>query len=511
MNPFLQEIISDPDNDTPRLIYADWLDENQEAPRADLIRTQCALEKLDRYSLARMELEDHALDLWQKHQNDWQADLPEWARVKEDWYMASCFRRGFLHRVHGSPEDFLQNADELFAVAPVREAYLGYIFDNGRGLADCPHLARLHELSLTFSGSKPNLAELLSSHHISELRSLIVKFYQEHPTGSFEEAAPVLQDEDAVSLAECAKLSNLRALDLGCHLIGPEGISALAESRNLQRLECLNITYNPLGGEGIRRLCCSQLLERLTELQMYNTQTGDEGWRALGAAKPNRLQKLTIGDLDHVHGVAGVEAFARCESLTALRELDLDNWPVSPERMRALAQSPSLGGIQILNLGGTGLADAAARELAASPYLRSLRFLDLQRNRHGLGPAGVVALARSPVLATVTEMVFFDCFDLGDGGAIALADSEHLRQLRKLSLVTTGLGPKGTRRLAASANLRNLRELDLQSNPIGDEGAKALCESPHLGHIRRLGLYDCGIGKTMADELRKRFGSALGI
>jgi uncharacterized protein (TIGR02996 family) len=35
---FLQAIIDDPDDDTPRLIFADWLDENGEPERAEFIR-----------------------------------------------------------------------------------------------------------------------------------------------------------------------------------------------------------------------------------------------------------------------------------------------------------------------------------------------------------------------------------------------------------------------------------------------------------------------------------------
>ncbi len=39
---FLQAIIERPDDDAPRLIYADWLDERGD-PRGEFIRVQCAL------------------------------------------------------------------------------------------------------------------------------------------------------------------------------------------------------------------------------------------------------------------------------------------------------------------------------------------------------------------------------------------------------------------------------------------------------------------------------------
>ena len=38
---FLQAIIENPDDDAPRLLYADWLEERGD-PRGEFIRVQCA-------------------------------------------------------------------------------------------------------------------------------------------------------------------------------------------------------------------------------------------------------------------------------------------------------------------------------------------------------------------------------------------------------------------------------------------------------------------------------------
>ncbi len=43
---FLSAICADPADDTPRLVLADWLDDNGEAERAEFIRLQCELAKL---------------------------------------------------------------------------------------------------------------------------------------------------------------------------------------------------------------------------------------------------------------------------------------------------------------------------------------------------------------------------------------------------------------------------------------------------------------------------------
>jgi uncharacterized protein (TIGR02996 family) len=46
---FLRAIFDAPDDDTPRLVYADFLEENGEPERAELIRVQCELSRLPPY------------------------------------------------------------------------------------------------------------------------------------------------------------------------------------------------------------------------------------------------------------------------------------------------------------------------------------------------------------------------------------------------------------------------------------------------------------------------------
>jgi uncharacterized protein (TIGR02996 family) len=60
---FLQAIIESPDDDTPRLVYADWLEEHGQAERAAFIRVQCELARLPEGDPCRPELDkrEHAL------------------------------------------------------------------------------------------------------------------------------------------------------------------------------------------------------------------------------------------------------------------------------------------------------------------------------------------------------------------------------------------------------------------------------------------------------------------
>ena len=44
---FLRTILASPEDDAPRLVYADWLDENGDPDRAEFIRLQIRLGRTD--------------------------------------------------------------------------------------------------------------------------------------------------------------------------------------------------------------------------------------------------------------------------------------------------------------------------------------------------------------------------------------------------------------------------------------------------------------------------------
>src|SRR6266404_2275885 len=89
---FLQDILEKPDDDLPRLIYADWLDEHGDPDRAEFIRTQIELARLPKNHLGRLDLAERARQLLQRHEKAWVGRGYERARR---WH----FRRGFVHGV----------------------------------------------------------------------------------------------------------------------------------------------------------------------------------------------------------------------------------------------------------------------------------------------------------------------------------------------------------------------------------------------------------------------------
>lgn len=98
---FLRAITENPDDDTPRLIYADWLEERGD-PRGEFIRIQIAVAH-ERYCAARrLPLEARERELLEHHQDTWLGTLrPMLTR----W----SFRRGFLDTVAVPASVYLQH------------------------------------------------------------------------------------------------------------------------------------------------------------------------------------------------------------------------------------------------------------------------------------------------------------------------------------------------------------------------------------------------------------------
>ena len=201
---FLEAILADPDDDSPRLIYADWLDERGDADRAEFIRVQCALHRAPADDPRRPAWHDRQRRLLAEHQAEWLGSL-------RGLFYLWAFRRGFLEEVTLKAQTFLDTAGSLFRAAPVRLVRLlkgAGVIDR---LADCPQLRRVKALHLTGGG-------------IGNLGTR--------------------------ALAGSPHVAGLATLRLGGNNIGDAGAERLAESPHLAGLRVLNLSHNDIGNAG---------------------------------------------------------------------------------------------------------------------------------------------------------------------------------------------------------------------------------------------------------------------
>src|SRR3954452_707004 len=116
-NAFLRAILGQPDDDAPRLVYADWLEEHGDADRAEFIRLQCELARLPEGDRRGPALRKREAALLRKHKKQWLAPLTQLVEAGE-------FRRGFVERVKVWCDQFWVYAVALFDAAPVRDLQL---------------------------------------------------------------------------------------------------------------------------------------------------------------------------------------------------------------------------------------------------------------------------------------------------------------------------------------------------------------------------------------------------
>jgi uncharacterized protein (TIGR02996 family) len=109
---FLEAILADPREDTPRLIYADWLEEHGD-PRGEFIRIQCWLAAKAEGDPYRDELETRERRLLVEHEADWLGSLHS---LLKRW----TFRRGFLEELTLPAGLYLDHADALLRIRTLR-------------------------------------------------------------------------------------------------------------------------------------------------------------------------------------------------------------------------------------------------------------------------------------------------------------------------------------------------------------------------------------------------------
>ncbi len=269
----LAAVLAAPDDDAPRLVYADWLME-QGDPRGEFIAVQCELASLGEAEAARAtELRAREAELLARHKKDWVGHFPgsrtEYGIVGgRTWVKGSptrwTFERGFVRWVAMQTQDFVANAEGLFASEPV---YGVHLTDPSVQLLveQCPGLERLRMLDLSRVRLKEQGARSLFGARRFEslevlnltLCGLGVKGTQAAIDACAVAAFPRLEtlqlwenalgDKGAVALSRWPILGQLSTLELGKNRVGAKGGSALAESPFLQRIEQLSLVANALG------------------------------------------------------------------------------------------------------------------------------------------------------------------------------------------------------------------------------------------------------------------------
>lgn len=259
----LAAIHAEPMDDAPRLVLADWLDENGEPERAEFIRLQVA---------QRREYEAHG-------RTDGLEDLFVRARALfyQPWAepVRAVFGRGIGMYSRGFPKGpaYPIPADVLIAhlpaaatwIAPETEIHLQAQPGQVKLLAGLPDLRWVPHLAIRRPWrdapvvSESEIIDLLSSPHLSGLKRLCLAHL-----GATVETARAIRNAPA--------LGALASLDLSGNRLGRAGGLELARSRNLSSLRHLDLSGNRIGNVAVHAILKSKTLAGLTSLDVSGSR-----------------------------------------------------------------------------------------------------------------------------------------------------------------------------------------------------------------------------------------------
>jgi uncharacterized protein (TIGR02996 family) len=226
LGALLAAIAADPADDTVRLAYADYLEENGDELRAEFVRLQVELASRNPGDPANRPLVVRNLQLLRDHVPRWRAELPHLIGI--EW---GDFNRGLIEEVEADTEwGITQHAEVIFAQPAVHVVRLAHLFHGG-SLARVSRLERVRKIRIIGArAADAALRHLLASPH---LHHLIVLDLDGNRAG----------DRTAEEIAD-GRFPNLEELWLGANRIGNSGARVLATSKHLAKLRLLDLRGN---------------------------------------------------------------------------------------------------------------------------------------------------------------------------------------------------------------------------------------------------------------------------
>ncbi len=386
LDALYRAVLDRPDDDTPRLVYADALDDLGLADRAAFVRTQVEAARAAPWEAAAVRARVFGGDV--PLGDDRRADLPElpdglsWERAP--------FRRGFPAAVQARDgAAFVAAADRLFDLAPVESLELATTpAGDLAALAACAGLARLKRLVIRAGLGRATARVLLDSPHLGGLGELVV-------------GASLTSASTAAAVVGSRVFRGLRSFSYRDEQRGGAMVAALTGLADPPPLRALDLQGNRLTSDGFAGL--------------------------IGAPVARGLEALDLGDNHLEHDTYWV---LLADGLPALRQLDLMRTGIDPPELGRFNRAPVTPRLRAINLSGNVLPALAGGVLGHLP-LTDLRVLDLRDNR--LGNDGVTRLVGPGRFGGLLHLDLAEN-GIGEAGAAALVAAPALDGILALDL-----------------------------------------------------------------------------
>lgn len=330
--PFLAAIKADMDDDTPRLVFADWLQENGDEDRAEFIRLQCRIHHRIYDDPLVVELGPRVSDLLKANEERWLAGFPQWFKKN-----AGAFNRGFVSNCRMTGARFLKDGAAITRLTPLDELDLDRVTPDA---LRSPTLSEVGGLHLAIVDSAR--VEALASHpNLRNLRYLFVC------NGS----------DNGMTYRPTVRLSG-------------EAVGALVANPTLSRLERFELNGTK-HGDAVAFGLAAGAYTRLSDLTLYHSDLSAKGLKALvnSASAPTLTNLYFAGNL---FGDEGIQHLVEAPALGRLESLNFIGCGLSAESARLLAAWPGLRTVRWFQLSDNTLTQADADCILKSPHAVAL-------------------------------------------------------------------------------------------------------------------------------------------
>lgn len=403
IDDFIEGIIANPHDDSARMVFADFLEE-QGDPRAEMIRLQYELAEMSPFDKRRDKLRKRELKLLKEH-GCFGKIPPEADLLKSDGYVG-----GFVDGIQITVTRFLRKQAEIFTQAPVRRVEMRGKSKKFHKLNESPYLGNIAHLTLRgHDASDDNLIKLFTNPNLCNLSTLELYDRSTSYDADYQPLGGGFGATVIEAIANAENLASLKHLRLYAWNAGEEACQKLLDSNVLSGLESLCITF--ADDVFLRELADSKTFQNLKALEVRGTLSG-HGIHSLQSG--SSLQQLESLCISCGGSRLGYDAFKISQPLPKLKHITIS------------------GGFP-----GEILTDIISR-------YRKLETLDLSGNY--IANEHVMTLSEDPILSQLDKLRL-TANQIGYEGAKALAESPHRRKSTRLYLVSNPVGAKDIEKL----------------------------------------------------------------
>jgi uncharacterized protein (TIGR02996 family) len=446
----LAAICASPEDDTPRLVFADWLDEHEPdaQPRrrkggapsswAALIRAECEFERLRSDGSAEAAVFEYLT----------KCDPLALAAVRWERTSPGVGQRRELLR---AAEQFRPRARKaVWRNLPKKDKGARWFESTHRGFPGGVWL-----------NNHRSVAAFLRA--VEACPPVFVSFSLAEESPKEVAASGILRGCRAILVDEC-QIELVRALGLE------------RDAARVRALYCEDDEGAETSGAVAEAVAAAPNWSGLRELYFggESALSAAQAERVFAAKHLHHLVRLDVWGYNWT-----AETLAELNHFTELRELKLSRTGLDDRAALRLAQMPGLANLRRLEVSRSRITGAGASALLTSPHLKNLVVLELGLNPIRGLDRGVLQRAPAGELRVLDlRHCRLTCQD-----ATGLASSPRTRELISFSIGFNGLPESAVARLVKGFGTRAPAVLHLEGNNISTVGAQALASWPASAQI----------------------------